>query len=40
MGVKIGAGTPAEIAISVAAECIAVRAGLRQKTLSVCPSSL
>lgn len=40
IGVKIGAVTPAEIAISVAAECIAVRAALRQKTVSICPSSL
>ena len=40
IGVKIGAVTPAEIAISVAAECIAVRASLRKKSSNVCPSSL
>lgn len=40
IGVKIAAVTPAEIAISVAAECISVRAALRQKTTSFCPSSL
>lgn len=40
IGVKIGAVTPAEIAISVAAECISVRSALRQKTVSICPSSL
>lgn len=40
IGVTIGAVTPAEIAISVAAECISVRAALRKKTVSICPSSL
>lgn len=40
IGVKIDAVTPAEIAISVAAECISVRAALRQKNISFCPSSL
>lgn len=40
IGVKIGAVTPAEIAISVAAECIAIRASLRNKSVSICPSSL
>lgn len=40
IGVKINAVTPAEIAISIAAECIAVRASLRERAVSVCPSNL
>ncbi|MDO4178430.1 MAG: xanthine dehydrogenase accessory protein XdhC [Phascolarctobacterium sp.] len=40
IGVKIGAQTPSEIAISVTAECIAVRAELRRQTISICPSNL
>ena len=41
IGLPIGAVTPAEIAISVAAECIAVRAELRKQVgAAVCPSTL
>lgn len=40
IGVTIGAVTPAEIAISIAAECIAVRASLRKKSTNLCPSNL
>lgn len=40
IGVAIGAATPAEIAISVAAECIAVRAQRRKMTGGACPSTL
>ena len=40
IGAAIGAATPAEIAISVAAECIAVRAERRKLIGSVCPSTL
>lgn len=40
IGLKIGAVTPAEIAVSVAAECIAVRAALRGSSKSSCPSSI
>ncbi|MDO4203608.1 MAG: xanthine dehydrogenase accessory protein XdhC [Selenomonadaceae bacterium] len=40
IGVAIGAVTPAEIAISVAAECIAVRAQRRKMTEGSCPSTL
>ncbi len=40
IGVAIGAATPAEIAISVAAECIAVRAQRGKMTGDACPSTL
>ena len=40
IGLAIGAATPSEIAISVVAECIAVRASLRERSTKNCPSLL
>ena len=40
IGLPIQAVTPEEIAISVAAECIAVRASLRNDLKSACPAGL
>ena len=40
IGLPIHAQTPEEIAVSVAAECIAVRASLRNGGAGICPSSL
>ena len=37
IGLPIGAVTPAEIAVSIAAQCIAYRAAQRAETIHSCP---